>query len=348
MTGTEARIRGAFRSQGKSCALLGSPFMGRLMPLIAERLTPDSEPGARILAWEGEVGPAGQSVPLRVAGALHALVLEDADDDLAAAYPPNDADDSTLWQAVSGALSRHSDRIMTWLDRAPQTNEVRRAAVLLPAIWWLREKAGDLPLELSELGASAGLNLSLDRFAIETPFARTGPGETPVTLRPEWRGAPPPPLPFSVADRAGVDCHPLDPADPGDALRLLSFLWPDQPERMDLTRGAIALAMTRPAAGDAAPWLAKRLRSRNPGRLHLVYTTIAWQYFSPETQAACARTLELAGSEATADTPLAHVAFEADGRRDGAALHVRLWPHAPKPAELARADFHGRWVDWQT
>lgn len=35
-------------------------------------------------------------------------------------------------------------------------------------------------------------------------------------------------------------------------------------------------------------------------------------------------------------------------RRDGAALHVRLWPHAPKRAELARADFHGRWVDWQT
>lgn len=341
------RVRDAFRSQGKSCALLGSPFMGRLMPLIAERLEPDTEAGARILSWPGDVGPGGQSVPLRLAGALHALVLDGTDPDLKAAYPPARAGDDVLWQAVSAALARHSGRIMTWLDRAPQTNEVRRSAVLLPAIWWLRAKAGDMPLELSELGASAGLNLSLDRFAIETPAGRGGPAGTPVVLRPEWRGAPPPPLPFAVADRAGVDRHPLDPVDPADALRLLSFLWPDQPERMALTRGAIALASARPAAGDAAPWLDSRLRNRGPGRLHVVYTTIAWQYFPPETQAACARTLEAAGAAATAEAPLAHVAFEADGRRDGAALHVRLWPQRPDPAMLARADFHGRWVDWR-
>jgi hypothetical protein len=52
------------------------------------------------------------------------------------------------------------------------------------------------------------------------------------------------------------------------------------------------------------------------------------------------------GRRATSDNPLAHVAFEADGRRDGGALTVRLWPHAPEPETLARADFHGRWVDW--
>jgi hypothetical protein len=53
--------------------------MGRLMPLIAERLTAETAVGARILGWEGDVGPAGQSVPLRTAGALHALVLDGAD-----------------------------------------------------------------------------------------------------------------------------------------------------------------------------------------------------------------------------------------------------------------------------
>jgi PTH1 family peptidyl-tRNA hydrolase len=77
MSETAARVRGAFRSQGKSCALLGSPFMGRLMPLIGERLTAETGVGARILGWEGDVGPAGQSVPLRTAGALHALVLDE-------------------------------------------------------------------------------------------------------------------------------------------------------------------------------------------------------------------------------------------------------------------------------
>ncbi|MDG4647307.1 DUF2332 family protein [Roseibacterium sp. SDUM158017] len=346
MTGTEGRVRSAFHSQGKSCALLGSPFMGRLMPLVAERLTPDTAPGARILGWEGDVGPAGQSVPLRLAGALHALVLEGVDAELAAAYPPAEVDDDTLWRAVHGALGRHAGRIGTWLDQAPQTNEVRRACVLLPALWWLLERTGAMPIELGELGASAGLNLSLDRFAIVTPHGLAGPEGSPVTLRPEWRGAPPPPRPVTVGERAGVDLNPLDPADAADALRLLSFLWPDQPERMTLTRGAIALASTRPDAGDAAGWLAARLKSRAAGRLHVVFSTIAWQYFPHDTQTACTAALEAAGRDATPASPLAHVAFESDGRRDGAALRVRLWPQAPAPQMLARADFHGRWVDW--
>jgi PTH1 family peptidyl-tRNA hydrolase len=322
--------------------------MGRLMPLVAERLTPDTAPGSRILAWEGDVGPAGQSLPLRLAGALHALVLDGADAPLAAAYPPNAVDDDTLWQAVHGALERHPERVMAWLDRAPQTNEVRRSSILLPAIWWLLSQTGGMPVVLSELGASAGLNLSLDRFALDLPEGTAGAAESPVHLRPEWRGAPPPaPLPLRVVERAGVDMHPLDPGDPGDALRLLSFLWPDQPERMSLTRGAITLASVRPDAGDAAPWLAARLGTLRPGRLHVVYTTVAWQYFPPETQNACTAALEAAGARAGRNSPLAHLSFEADGQRDGGAVTVRLWPDSPERKLLARADFHGRWVDWR-
>lgn len=347
MSQTEARVRAAFHSQGKSCALLGSPFMGRFMPLIADRLTAETAVGARVLGWEGDVSPAGQSVPLRMAGALHALVLDGSDPALAAAYPPAACDDDALWTAVSDALERHRGRIMSALDRAPQTNEIRRSAVLLPALWWLQEQVDGRPVELSELGASAGLNLMLDRFAIETPYGLAGPSDSPVRLQPEWRAPPPRPRPLDIADRAGVDRHPIDVRDPGDALRLLSYLWPDQPERITLTRGAIRLGPSCPDEEDAAPWLARRLAARTAGCLHVVYTTIAWQYFPSETQAACLRSLQRAGVHASTESPLAHVAFEADGRRDGAALTMRLWPHAPEPQVLARADFHGRWVDWR-
>lgn len=347
MTDTETKVRSAFHSQGKACALLGSPFMGRLMPLLAERLATETSLGARLLAWDGDVGPAGQSVPLRTAGALHALVLDQADAALSAAYPPQDADDDTLWAAVDGALQRHADRIHVALDTPPQTNEVRRAVALLPAIWWLLAQTGARPVALSELGASAGLNLNLDRFGIETPHGSAGPHGSAVQLRPEWRNtAIPTPQTFDVIDRAGVDRNPIDVRDPSDVLRLTSYLWPDQPERLALTRGAIAMTPPKPDAGDAAPWLQQRLKTTFPGALHVVYTTIAWQYFPPESQAACTAALDAAGAEATQDSPLAHVAFEADGRRDGAALTLRLWPHAPEPQTLARADFHGRWVDW--
>ncbi len=346
MSNTEARVRGAFRSQGKSCALLGSPFMGRLMPLIGERLTSDTEVGARILTWEGDVSPAGQSVPLRTAGALHALVLDGTAPALAAVYPPSTADDDALWSAIETTLATHADRILSALDRAPQTNEIRRSAVLLPALWWVLGQTRDLPINLSELGASAGLNLMLDRFAIDTPRGPAGAAESPVRLRPEWRGPPPPARALRVIDRAGVDQHPINVRDPLGALRLMSYLWPDQPDRIAMTRAAIDMGPTQPDAGDAAPWLEARLKSATSERLHVVYTTIAWQYFPETTQNACTLALEAAGSAATQDSPLAHVAFEADGRRDGAALTVRLWPQAPEPKTLARADFHGRWVDW--
>lgn len=354
MSGSEARVRGAFRSQGKSCALLGSPFMGRLMPLVGERLTTETAVGARILSWEGEVGPAGQSVPLRLAGALHGIVLDGADEDLRAVYPPFGAEDDALWAAISAALARHEGRIMAWLDHPPQTNEVRRSAALLPALWWLCDRIGTAPdLILSELGASAGLNLGFPSFAIDTPDRTIGPPLAPVRLRPEWRGAAVTVAPVGpVIDAAGVDRNPIDLGDPGQALRLLSYLWPDQPERLTLTRAAFGAVRNPPDWGDAAPWLAARLGHwlalppASPS-LHVVYNTVAWQYFPPETQAACTRALEDAGARTTPHHALAHVALEADGHRDGAALTVRLWPHAPDPRVVARADFHGRWVDWQ-
>jgi hypothetical protein len=276
---------------------------------------------------------------------------------LVAAYPPNAAgDDDTLWPAIEAALSRHETRIMGWLDQAPQTNEIRRSVALHPAIWWLCARNG-LPtvpdVTLSELGASAGLNLQFDRYAIETwPRASSERADAPICLRPEWRGAPPPPSASPpITDRAGIDRNPIDVADPAQALRLLSYLWPDQPERLALTRAAFDMVRRPPDKGDAAPWLAERLetlRGESGARpsLHIVFNTIAWQYFPPETQDACTAALEAAGAEATTGKALAHVALEADGRRDGAALTVRLWPHAPKPRKLARVDFHGRWLDW--
>jgi PTH1 family peptidyl-tRNA hydrolase len=343
------RLRAAFLRQGKACAMLGSPFMGRLMPLLADRVRPDNAVARRLLDWPGDVSANGHSVPLRLAGALHGLVLEDSDAALAAVNPPAEVGDEALWAAVEAAMLRHEARLMAWLDQAPQTNEVRRAAALIPAIWWALARH-DLPVTLSELGASAGLNLSLDRFALRVGDGLHGPADSPVQLAPDWSGAGPAPRPIRVAERAGVDRNPLDPSDPAAQLRLLAYLWPDQPHRLTLTRGAIALADTVPERDDAAPWLARRLANPRPGTLHVVYNTIAWQYFPPETQAAATAALEDAGRRATADAPLAHVAMEADGDAEGAALILRLWPDPEgggTPHLLARVDFHGRWIAWR-
>ncbi|MEM9757132.1 MAG: DUF2332 family protein, partial [Pseudomonadota bacterium] len=152
--------------------------------------------------------------------------------------------------------------------------------------------------------------------------------------------------PIDVVDRAGVDLSPIDARQ--DPRRLLAYLWPDQPDRLARTKAAIALAETGVETGDAAHWLARRLSTRRPGALHLVYHTIAWQYFPPSTQRAALDALEMAGTQATPDAPLARLSMEADGNTPGAALDLWIWDgHRSNGAKLpvGRIDFHGRWVN---
>jgi hypothetical protein len=293
---------------------------------------------ARVLAWQGEPGPAGDAVALRLAGGLHALILTGEDARLGAAYATDDP-----VPAVMEALVRHEAHLLRWLDQPPQTNEVRRSAPLLAAAHVIAARFGR-PLVLSELGCSGGLNLMWDRCCLDLP---DGPrGEGPIRLKPDWQGGLPPAAPFVIAGRAGVDLNPLDPID--DRLRLLAYLWPDQPDRLNRTRAALdeaarlRLSLVR---GDAAEWLERRLAVQMPGKVHVVFHTVAWQYFPPETQLRCRAALEAAGARASEDAPLAHLSMEADGRADGAALRLQLWPGAGEMT-LGRACFHGRWVRW--
>ncbi len=340
-----ARLSAALREQADNNESLGSPFTARILRLLAARLSPGTPLADRLFDWPGDIGPSGASLPLRLLGGLHALVLSGAAPALAAVYPPNPTpDDAALWAAIEAALSDHAAFLDRWIDSAPQTNEVRRAAALIAAGHWLTDRFA-LPLVLSELGASAGLNLNWDAYALAIGPRHYGPPEPAFTLAPDWTGPPPPLARPRITERRGVDLNPLDPTRPEDALRLTAYLWADQPERLARTRAALALPPAPVDRGDAAPWLARRLTTPRPGRLHLVYHTIAWQYFPPATRSACAATLAEAGARASDEAPLAHLSMEADGGK-GAALTLRLWPGGQEIA-LGRVDFHGRWLDWR-
>lgn len=316
--------------------------MQRLMTLLAD-CWPDWPAPAlveRITHWPGEIGPEAASVPLRLASGLHALVLS-GDAALAAVWPPANAAD--LEPVVMQALACHETALLTILERAPQTNEIRRSATLIAVAHLLEAKFG-LPLRLSELGASAGLNLWFDHYGLTAGGQAFGAADPVLQLAPDWRGALPPMPPFTVADRAGVDLAPLRAGIAADELRLLSCLWPDQPERMARTRAALTLPPAPVAAGDAVDWLAGRLAQPWEGQVHLVYHTIAWQYFPADVQARGAALLAEAGRRCAA--PLARFGMEPDDSGlPGAALSLQLWPEN-RTIALGRAGFHGEWVDW--
>lgn len=363
----------AFAAQARACRDLGSPFTAALMTALVRHWPAAAALDARAAGFGGDLGPAGVSLPLRVAGGLHHLQLTGAEPALARVWPP-DGDAGLLDSVLPGVLQRQDRWLAAWIEHAPQTNEVGRSAVLLAFAAELVGRTG-LPLRISELGASAGLNLHFDRYALcpegggpedaasgggglaigrvtgpeaePAPGPLTGQADSPLRLAPDWRGRPPRPGPVPVVERRGVDLNPLSPQR--DALRLLAYVWPDQPERLSRLRLALSLAAGDPAPvdrGDAAPWLAGRLDGGLPGTCHLVFSTVAFQYFPPATQAAIAAMMAAAGARATPDSPLAWAAMEADATPGGAALTLRLWPGDLRLV-AGRAGFHGQWVDWR-
>ncbi len=344
----EAAVRAAFRGQAEFCDLMGSPFTARLCRLLAGRLAPGDAVADRVLSWSGDPSNRADALPLRLAGALHALVLAGADADLAAAYPPNRAPDHALWSAVAAALRAHAPFVLDRLDGPPQTNEPQRSAALAPGFLTVVAETG-LPLVISEIGASAGLNLLWDRFRYRFGAADWGDPASPVRLAPDWRGPPPPLPPARVIARAGCDRAPIDPADPAAEARLLSFVWADQAARLDRLRAALALARAElppVAREDAADWLEARLAVPRPGAAHVVAHSIVWQYLPAASRARIEAALSAAGARATREAPLAWLRLEPDGGAPGAAVTLTLWPGDGAPRRLARADFHGSWVDW--
>lgn len=331
------------RAQAVACTKLGSPYTARVLNLIADHLRPGHAVADRLLSWPADRLDS-DAVGLRLAGALHYLVLTRQAAILARFYTRDDIDDAQLWRSLDAVLRLNADTILTVLNHAPQTNEVARSAVFIAAGRWLSAAFG-LPLVLSELGSSAGLNLLWDRYALQIGDDRFGPEDAALTLTPDWYGAAPPLNQPVIRARAGVDLSPLDPVLDHD--RLQSYIWPDQPLRMARQATALELATElRPRVdqGCAVAWLSDRLSRPQPQACHMVYHSLFWQYLDSTQQRNIVDAM--ARARLQPDEPLAHVAMEADDEEPGARLTLTLWPQGTEIG-LGRADFHGAWVDWQ-
>lgn len=347
MSSSDHRIRDDFQRQALACEALGSPFTSCLCRLLGERLSGTSHFGARVLGWQGH--PQNDALPLRAAGAFHALKRQGVAE-LIAAYPPNEVDDEALWRALEAAIAGHDDFLTRFLDSAPQTNEVSRSSAILGAVLHIAKRTG-LPLNVYEIGASAGLNLGFDAYAYELGSARWGDAASPVKIVSEWQGKLPPlDGELRVVSRKGSDLNPLDASDEGQRERLLSYIWPDQTARLARIEAALretAHMGVKVERADAADWVERELAAPGAkGRARVLMHTIMWQYMPRETQARIEKAMERAGAAATTDAPLAWASVEADAKAAmSACVRLRLWPDG-SDEELGRADFHGRWVRW--
>ena len=137
----------------------------------------------------------------------------------------------------------------TILRRATQTNEVGRLATLVPAF---ALAAGEGPVALVEVGASAGLCLFPDRYAyawstgdgVRRAAAPDGAG--PVLGCAVTGPAPLPAAAPTVGWRGGVDLHPLDVADEDQMRWLETLVWPEHDDRRAQLVRAVEVARTDP------------------------------------------------------------------------------------------------------
>jgi hypothetical protein len=341
---TEAAVRAAFARQAQWAEALGSPLTERLCRLLGERLDRTSEVGRRLLDWPGDADPFADALPLRVTGGLHFLVRRGDAPGLAACYPPQRLPDTeSLWAALRPVLDRRE--LLPWLEGAPQTNEVGRSAVLIAGLLVVVD-AFPKPVELLELGASAGLNLIPDRYGHDLGGRRAGDPDSPLQLRPRWTGGRPPEGRVEVSGRRGVDLRPLDPRRDGE--RLLAYVWPDQTGRLAQLEAALAIASADPPPvdrGDAAPWLEARLAEAQPaGTTRVVLHSIAFQYFPDGTKRRVAAAMAEAGGRATAAAPLAWLRYEHEPAEERIELRLRTWPG--EESLLACGHAHGSEVNW--
>ena len=341
------RVLQQFESQAKACDQMGSPFTARLCRILATRLDTRTRFGRRILEWDGD--PFADNVALRACGALHALARSGWEPNVAAVYPPAVANDHSLWIAIADALG-HNDAFLTdRLASAPQTNEVARSSTILGGMLHIAYITGQ-PLEILEIGASAGLNLSFDAYRYDLGQGLSwGPADAPLTVKTEWRGEPPPlDADLRVASRQGCDLHPIDPGKPEDRARLLSYIWADQVHRLERTEAALQFAAghnRRIDKADAVDWVAVKLAEPQPaGTTRVLFHTIVWDYVPAPSRARIDAMVAAAAARATAERPFARLTIESDNVPGSARIDVDLWPG--KAVSLGRADFHGRWSDW--
>jgi hypothetical protein len=266
-------------------------------------------------------------VPLRLLAGLHHLVLEGR----------------ARWDAIDEALDRHASFLARFVaEHEVQTNEVQRSWALLPAFLSL---ADGRPLDLLELGPSAGLNLVWDRYRYA--YASGGWGSGVLELRGDDRVPPPGTLlsrRVAVVRRRGVDRSPIDVTRDEGALLLQSFVWADQAERLARLRAAIEVVRDEPPElirGDYVASLPSLLAERVDGAQLVVYETASTQYLDRAAREALHEALHHAGRE----EPLTFLTTRSSPDRDFYTLEAVAWPSGRRCA-LLHLDFHGAWLEW--
>lgn len=287
--------------------------------------------------------PLHDALPLRLLGSLHRAALLGRAPELAARFPSCGGDGAPIDLAlVYRVVDRLRDDVEDGLRRGVQTNEVGRAVCHLAIANWLPTLGVD-EFDWWEVGASAGLNLSFDQYAADTGQGVLGREGSSLTFPTStFVAAPSVRTAARCVSRRGCDPDPIDLER--DAIRLESFVWPDQTTRR--ARLLAAIAITRPLRhpidqASADDWIVARLAEPST-RPAVIFHSIVWQYMAPEVQTRFRETIARAGRDGRT---LVWARMEPAGVT--ADLRADVWSNGTRTEfHLADVGYHGQDFTW--
>jgi hypothetical protein len=342
-----AGIADGIRLQAEHCRKNDAPCTGRIVEAQVALIDSDTKVGARIRSWPGLV--LEDAMPLRLAGGFHHLALSGAEDRLRPLYTGDVTDQAEVDAIILAVTQDHDSDLVPWFESPPQTNEAGRSASFMAGLMWLSSKLGPR-FELNELGASAGINTMMDRYHYDLGGITAGPSTSPMQIKPEWQGPPPPECPVEIVSIQGCDQSPVNLADPASALRVKSYVWPENSDRITRMDAAIRLANEQApdlVQMDAADWVDLRLAAPQPsGVTRIFHHSIVWQYIPQDRRERISHALHAAGAKATPEKPLAWMMLETNRETFRHELVIRFWPDGDAPQILGEAQAHGAWVNW--
>src|SRR5215218_11109005 len=285
---------------------------------LYERLCEGVAGDAELLGFLGRLSPAKRQPNLVLAAVRHLFGTQPD-------YP-----------AFRSAVLEHPAEVAELLAaRRTQTNEPNRCAALLPVLAALPQ-----PLALLEVGAAAGLCLLPDRYAYDYAGHQVGESSVVFPCRPEGAVPLPAAVP-QVAWRAGIDLAPVDLGDPGAVAWLEALVWPEETDRLERLRAAIAIARRDPpriVTGDLVELLPELAAEAPRDATLVVFHTAVLAYLALERREELGRRAAAAGAT--------WIACEAPGVLPALGDSAPGFAIGVDGRRVATCDSHGRWLRW--
>jgi hypothetical protein len=189
------------------------------------------------------------AAPMHLLSSVHYLLLKGPSDPLArffATLTATPQPPETAFPEFARFCRERRAEIRQLLDtRTVQTTYAERCKTVMPLLSRVADEAGE-PLNLVEIGCSAGILLTFDKYAYQLERGeRVGAMDAPLTLSLSVVGGRPLRIP-RLGARIGLDLHVLDASSEDERRWLLALSFPEHREQQAALAAALNVVAQTP------------------------------------------------------------------------------------------------------